>query len=207
MNLRVDLLLDSERRSASPVSVRNLKRALPWLAPLAVALLGGRIAADWMTLNASLRTAELLWKETEPKKAKVLTLRQQADQSEQVLGAMEAWRCTRPSWRQHLEALQRAVRPQMQLETLRIQHTIQQLAPDRKPARVFTLSLTGRATGPGAEADVQGLTRDLRDGPILSNFVREVEVKFDADPRNKADRIFQIECAYRPLPFHEATRR
>ncbi len=208
MNLCVNLILESEQRSASPVSLRNLRRALPFLVPVAVLLLGAKVAAEMMALRNQLRVAELLWRDAEERQKKAILVRQKADESERILRDLEGWRRGCPPWHRQLAAVPVVVRPQMQLQTLRLSQTLQQLPPDRKPARAYTLEIAGRATGPTAERDVQGLTRDLRESPPFAECMREVEVtKYDVDPLNRAHRIFEIRCAYQPFPFHENARR
>ena len=210
MSLRVDLILRTEQRSGNVVSVRNLARVAPVIGPLIIASIGLVVALEAMNLRSQVGMAELLWQEAEPKKVKALKLRARAEENEAILYELRGWRAARLNWGTQLRSIQEVIRPETQLEGLLFSQTIQ-LSGDGKekvPARVFTVLLSGRAAAVSAENDVQALTTQLKTGAAFTGVVESVTVpKFDADPQNKAYRIFQMECRFKPRMFSENSRK
>ena len=92
----------------------------------------------------------------------------------------------------------------IQLSALKISHTIQ-LIESRDVARVFAMTLTGRATGPSAKGDVERLKRQLQRRKVFSQVMGEVNVvRFEAPSAQDADeydRTFRIECVYQTRNF------
>jgi len=201
MNLRVDLILGSERRSASVVSLRSLLRIAAFAVPAAVLVLCVVMALNNASLGGRIRTIEGLLANLEPKKQKARELRQQRIANEAVLAELEAWSHARIDWHRQLPALAAGVPALIQFQRLKIAQDLT-LLNARSPARVFTLEIEGSATGESASPDVEALRAHLQDDPFFEPFTEASEVtRYDQDPQDRDKRIFRIFCTYAPREF------
>lgn len=204
MNLRVDLILESEQRSASRLNSKTLTRISVIAVPAVVGLLIACAVVNTISLNSRVRMAEAEWKNIEPKKKKALDLADQVQVNLDILNELEGWNKSHVNWHAQLNALQGIVPPKIQLERLRISQTLQ-LLDGKTPARVFTMILNGKATGATAERDVHELKRQLEKSPFFSPLMGDVTVpKYGpstAKDADKSDRMFQIDCPYKPRKF------
>ncbi len=199
MNLHVNLLLDSERRSSSRVSGKFILKIAAAVAALvlsvfaAVALSGARSARQVRLF------AEQEKKQLEPVFRAVSDLRQEMNDLQNITNAVAAWAASRPDWPGLLAGIRSAVPPNIQLSRLTMNENISMV--DGVPARVITLYFQGRAVGARSETDVQELEKILREKPPFSEVMELARVsQFDAakaDDRQNA-RVFDLECRFKP---------
>jgi hypothetical protein len=201
MNLRADLILATEQRSASLINPKSIGRIATIIVPLIVVLLIASVVMNTMNLGRRVRDAETQWLATEPKKEKAQKLSLQAKQNRTMLGEIEGWHEARVEWNAQLAAIQEDVSPQIQMNNLRISQVLK-LVDDKIPSRIFTLDIAGKAVSAGAEHAVEAFQRRLLTAPVFSGRVQTVEIsRFGADPANKNDRVFQLGCTYAPRQF------
>lgn len=201
MNLQVNLILDPERRSASPLSPRSLARIATVLGP---AVLGFFLLLGFVSmirLNSHARALEAEWAVLQPRQDAAAKLKEQTEESLATLRHLEDWRTAKMQWHEQLAALPEVVPANIMLRSLRAAHTLQVV--DRNvPALVYTLSLEGLAVGADPEHDVQFLRAALTNHPVFQAVIERSEiVKYDADPRSRTNRVFLIECAFHPRRF------
>ena len=200
MNLRVDLILVSERRSANVINLKLVRTVLCIAVPLLIALFLALSIVDLMNLDKRQNLVEEQWKTNAPKKEKALKVRQRVQRSLRTLNEIEGWSRSHIDWHAQLEALQKAVPAQVQLTSLRLSQTLQLVEAQKKPARVFEIAIEGRDATAGAERDVQALKRSLAEAS--TGTVSDVEIaKFEADPKNKTERVFELVSRYFPRKF------
>lgn len=205
MNVRVDLILKSEQRSASPLSLRSISRLASIFVPAALILGGVLSGVNLFTLQNRVRMAENAWEDVEPRRKAALDLREVADRNEGVLHELHAWRSAQIEWSDHLLSLQKAIRPQIQLTLLRVTQNLQ-ITDDNVPARVFSAHIDGVAAGNSAERDVDDLQRMLTTVEPFRETAMEVTVpKFAADPTRKQDRVFHVQILFKPQVFDDET--
>ena len=204
MNLRVDLILESEQRSGSIITVKSLVRIVSILVPLVVGLLLAWQAYGLVRIKTELRSTEARWQSVEPLEMKAKKLAQERQANEDQLAQLNGWRKSHMDWHAHLLQLFHSVPENIQLQNLRISQALQ-VTSNKVPARAFTLELRGKAVGVEAESSVNSYKRMLLEGPAFSNDVTRVEVPlFGADTTagaGKNDRIFEIRCSYRERLF------
>jgi len=204
MNLRVDLILESEQRSGSLLNKKFLLRAVAIVVPLAVLLLIFKEAGRALRLNGELTALTQQWKVIEPKQQQALRFMETYRWNLEIQKELEGWRKSRLDWHTQLVGLMRETPRNIQLQSLRVDQALQ-MVDNKTPARKFTLALKGKAVGVDAETAVKLLERRLREAPPFAGITTNVQVtQFGADPSKdakKEDRIFEISCAYRDLKF------
>jgi hypothetical protein len=210
MSLRVDLILPSERRSASVINARSLTRLSAVVVPLVLLLLGGQIFMGMMKKQAELSGLEERWFRDEPRQNRAIELTKTVNRNREIQEELAGWRRSRMNWSDQLAELPKWTPKTIQLQSLTISHVLQ-LIDDRDRARAFTLRIHGKATGPNADQDFDALQHSLETAALFAESIETVDVvDFDADRSMDAvesDRVFRIRCDYNPVRFDEATRR
>ena len=198
MNLRVDLILETEQRSASVLNPKALMRMGLIVVPvivgawLAFAIMGG------IRLRSELNGLQSQWEviEQQQKKAKdqINEFRTNSDIKDWLSGLQGS----RIDWHAQLTGFLKTVPPNIQVASLAINQNLQIV--DNKLARVFALTMKGKTTGPDAEKSVKDLEAAIADSPPFGPLTAEVSVpEYGADTSSKAkkdDRVFTIKCAY-----------
>lgn len=204
MNLRVDLILDSERRSSSVINPKMLLRVASVVVPVVLAglltiqvLIVGQLGKELQGLKTSLDNAQ-------PQQQKASELMTQFLAHKNILAEMDGWRSSRMAWSEQLEGLMRVVPDNIQLQRFSVSQTLQLSTAD-KPARSFSASLEGKAVTDDAEQSVRGLENALIHQPPFSPSTTNVLVpQYAADgspSANRDDRVFQITCQYLQRTF------
>lgn len=199
MNLQVNLILDSEKRSGSTVSLKFVIRvaavAIPVLMGIAIT---GIIVAE-RSARQNMRFAEQEQSQLDPVYASVLGLNSELRECQQVAVTLEGWGASRTDWRLVLRQLQEVVPPSIQLLRMTVTETIGPLGG--VPARMSGMYIKGRVVGETAEDDVRSLDKALKEQPAFTNLFAKVEVKRFEAGENAADRdarVFEIECMLKP---------
>jgi hypothetical protein len=207
VNLRVDLILPSEQRSASLFNPRVVVRLTGILIPVGLLALLAYGVTHMMFVKGRLAAAEQQWRSAEPRKAQAIKLGDQFNANRAIRDELAGWRATHVDWHRQLASVQRRVPPNVQVTSLGIAQVLQ--TTNNVLARVFTMRLQGKAVGAGADADVEALREGLRTDPVLTNVHGRVEITmFAADTDRNAkpeDRVFQIDCRYAPRLFKSET--
>ncbi|MFZ4779869.1 MAG: hypothetical protein ACOYM3_31300 [Terrimicrobiaceae bacterium] len=194
--MHVNLMLESERRSASPVSLQMTIRII--LGTLAAVFLMVLISvfSTHRALKNSVRYNEDEWVRTEPKYKAALQLRDDLARKTATLKEIQSWRESRIAWGRQLEYLQEVVPSAIQLTELRVTHDLLVMT-NNVPARVFEMRLSGRTGALRSEADVSEFRQALSGQPPFDKFMEAVSIPpgaFRQDPATKSDRVFEITC-------------
>jgi hypothetical protein len=205
MNLRVDLILPTEYRSGSRITLSGVTRILTIILPIIVVLLLSLVFTKFRTLRSDVQRQEAQWLKMEPQYKTALNLWQDTIRRNGVLSEIQGWHAARVEWHKQLKALQAAVPPQIQLTSLRVDDLIQVVS--NKTVRVFKMQIKGRASGQNPEDRVAALRSELTRNPVFAPVVKSAEVppgSFGQDPSPnaaKSDRVFEIVCEYAPMGF------
>lgn len=206
MNLRVDLILESEQRSGSVVNLKSTMRIASIVGPIILLFIAGSVFTNARRLNTELNMLEGQMEIAGPKQEAAAELKEDLATNLGILNELEGWQKSHIDWNEQLLGLQREVPATIQLNVLRISQALQ-LIDNRIPARVFTLVLKGKAVGKDAEHDVDYLQRRLLKAPAFSSVMEKVEIPpggFRAvieKDGSKSDRIFQLDCMYQARTF------
>jgi hypothetical protein len=204
MNLRVDLLLDTERRSSSLLSMKSVLRISALVIPLILAALATFGVMGLLISVRELRMLDARWQQMEPRTKDAAKLLSEFQANREVMKVLEGWRHARVAWHEQFAGIMRVVPAEVQLTHLSVASTIGAVS-NKAPARVFAMTLQGRATGPEAELRVQEIEARLLSAAPFSSLTKKAEVtQFGSDTApnaNKDDRVFQILCTYAPRDF------
>ncbi len=199
MNMQVNLILDSEKRSGSSVSLKFVVR----VAAVAIPVLAGILIAALVMLGRSARQNLRFAEQDESQKQSVyqsvLALDQQSKEYRQVADVLKGWADSRVDWALVLDHFQDAVPTSIQLLRMTINERIGLV--NNVPARISGMYIKGKVTGDRAEDAVQELDKSLRGKPVFANVFAKVDVKrFEAseDVADKNTRVFEIECILTP---------
>ncbi|MDA0577216.1 MAG: hypothetical protein O3B24_03860 [Verrucomicrobia bacterium] len=205
MNLRVDLILETERRSGSVVSSKGVVRIISVIVPL---LLVGYLGAQFLWANQLRQDLEGLQQSLEsakPQQERAKALIAEFKSHKDIGQELKGWELTRVNWSDQLQGLMQIVPPNVQLSDLRVSQSIQ-LSKIEHPARLFALTLKGKAVGDDAERSVKRLENALQIEPVFTGLVQRVSIPVygaDTSPDAKrGDRVFAIacECNLREFP-------
>lgn len=201
--MHINLILDNEQRSASPVSLAMVIRIAIGTVTTAVILWVISMYVSYRELQNSARYCSNEWAQTEPKHLAAKQLREDLIQKSAKLKEIQGWRSTRIEWGKQLENIRGIIPPVIQLTEIRLGQDIL-VTSNNIPARVFELRLSGKTGSAGSEANVGRLQEALFKQPPFDTFVESATIPsgaFRQDPINKADRIFEIVCKYNPRSF------
>jgi hypothetical protein len=209
VNYHVDLLLDSERRSASPVSVGMVLRLMAFtlLATLMTVILLLFVASQDAERKAN--EAKARWALLQPKHAELLALRAKRNELRADCRQMDGNRLSRMELGPELLRLQRGISPEVQLLAVRINQFAGNQKTGAAASRSYEMRLSGKMVGDKAEVYVEGLRAYLvtsaRSNSVESvvipnnGFRRETVRKTGGDTRS--DWFFDLVCRYRSRSF------
>ena len=204
MNLRVDLILDTEQRSGTVFNAKAVVRMSSAIAPLLLVMLAFYTFLGMRKVTGELSMLEAEWNAAKPRKIRAEEIAAQREVNGAIRSEIEGWKTSRMAWSEQLLGLMRRVPSSIQMHRLRTTQALH-LIDEKLPARVFAMTLEGKAVGGLAEDNVQAMRRQLAEGPPFEESVSEVKVaKFAQDPSGdavKTDRIFTIELTYEPRAF------
>jgi len=147
---------------------------------------------------------EAEWQDIEPKKEEAVRLIEELKLNKNVRAELEGWHKSHINWHEQLYALQTEIAGTIQLQNLAVSHTIE-ASKGKARARMFSMTLSGKATGPSAEKDIHHLSRRLEEANVFAAVIEASQVtRYGADTTERApegDRIFQLDCTYRPRKF------
>lgn len=197
MNLHVNLILDSERRSSSRISSKFIIRSSASVTVVIFALLIAFILIGAQSAKKQLVFAEQEQKQLEPVFKTVNELKQELDVIQNFTNTISVWSRTRPEWPDLLAGLQAIMPPNIQLIRLTMNESFTTV--EGTPARSVSIYLQGKAVGDHSETDVQNLEKSLKEktpfiGVVDTAKVKQFEAAKIAGQENM--RIFDIECRF-----------
>ncbi len=202
MNSQVNLILDSERRSGSSVSLKFVAGVAGTVIPLLLAVAVAVLIMLSRSARQQLKFAEEDAQQQAPVYQSVLGLDRQLKEYRPMAETLAGWGDSRVDWRLLLHHFQGAVPPSIQILRLTVHETVERVG--NAPARVSGLFLKGKVVGDRSEEAVQSLDKALRIQPAFTGVFSKVEVKrFEAseDVADKDVRVFEIECVLAPRPI------
>lgn len=202
MNLHVDLIFETEQRSASVVNAKGLIRIVSIVIPLIVIVIISVFTANMMSIKSNLKALEADFADKDPKKEAAIAYRAELVKNRQVLEELEGWRLTRVNWAAQLERIAVNIPDDIQLTVLRISSVTEPVSA--VPARNFSLLMKGKTFGEKAKANVE-LLGELHKNAAFTNLMKEAKVadyKRNEDPvARDGEMLFQVEAVYKPLKF------
>jgi len=199
MNLQVDLMFDTERRSGSTVSQKFIIRLTAVIIPV---ILLGLFAALIVASQASKRDRNVIEqekKQIDPEYKKVINLEKELKNVQGLKAAIQGWSDSRLDAYRLLRGLQRSVPLTVQLTQWVLNEKVEVVGTVF--GRTAGIYMKGKVAGERPEADVQRLYQALKSEPPFPDIMAQVEVKrFAASEalNEQAGRVFDIECTLKP---------
>ena len=205
MNLRVDLILEHEQRSASPVSLTFIVRLMA-ITLLSILVLVSLFffkrmqdaASEFRGLNDNISSIKFKYDAHLSLKSK-LTLQRG------ILAECQSWENGHVEWFGVLAAFERLVPMTVQLRDVKIERLNSTV--NKKPVRLVTIHIKGKAVGDNAAQDIDKLRQDILKAPEFVKVIKEVVIppgsfKMDPDPKaSRTDRLFELVCRYLPMNY------
>lgn len=203
MNLRVDLILDTEKRSGSAVSMKSAIRIAVVFVPICIVVFVLVTLLNISRLTAKAERLEASWADAQEKQTEAVALSGRFSKNRELASEINGWKESHADWHDDLIAMLKIIPETIHLRHLSLEHKIAII--ERDQAREFTLSISGKAYGPTASADVDALKRRLGSVQPFCDHIEEIRVPIfrqDSDEdAAKTDRIFTIQCVYKPRLF------
>ena len=199
MNLQVDFMLDTERRSGSSVSQKFVIRLAAFVIPVVVL---GLFLVLIVTYQSSKRDRNVVEQEKiqiDPEYKKVVNLEKEYNNVRGLKTAIQGWRDSRLDAYRLLRGLQRAAPQTIQLTQWALNEKVE--AVGAVFGRTAGIYMKGKVAGEQPEADVQRLYHALQSEPPFPDIMEQVEVKrFAASEAldEQGGRVFDIECILKP---------
>ena len=201
--MHINLILETEQRSASPVSLTTLLRIAGGTVVAILILWLLSVYSSYRNLQSSVEQCDNQLKLTQPKFIAAQQIRTDLIQKSSKLKEIQSWRKTRIEWGDQLESLQAITPSMIQLTELHISQDIL-VRSNNIPSRVFEMRLAGKTSADRSEANVSEFQQALFKQPPFDSFVETVSIPagaFRQDPLTKTDRVFEIVCKYNPRSF------
>jgi hypothetical protein len=206
MNFRVDLILPSEQRSGSVLSIKSILRIVSIAVPSIILVLFALGIMSMLRLKNEYNLYKGEKDATEPREKTAVKVRGELGQNRGTLNEITGWSASHIDWHKQFQGLQLAVPEQIQFTGLKID---QSLPVDSVPARVFSCTADGKTRGSTPQSDVQLLISQMKSQPLMAallsqDSVRIVPGSFGDDPDKNAPshaRVFTIAWEYTPLKF------
>lgn len=200
MNLRVDLILETEQRSASVFNLKSLLRLIAVLIPALIVIAYLFSFGGYLTLKSKVNQMESEFEIKKPKTVQADALSAEVSVNEGMTKELAGWHNSAIDWHRQLYELMKVVPAEMYFESLRVSYAIQMV--DKVPARKYSLVIAGKSKGSHSVDNVLRLKRSLTISPFFKKYIDTPEVpvfKQDATPgAEDTDRVFRIECVYKP---------
>lgn len=196
MNLHVDLLLDTERRSGSQVRATFLARIATIAVPTILGIVLISVIFQFARGRRNYKSAQNYIKDTTAAHEKLKKLRGERNRNEATLTELELLHTSRLNWHEQLDAFRRVVHPEVQIKELRMFQKLVVMAGS-KPRRIYTMIVRGTASGKNATEIVGTLKDQLENSPVFKPVVNKAKVtRFEQPVIGSSEREFEIECQF-----------
>jgi hypothetical protein len=202
MNLRVDLILQTEQRSASVLNLKALTRIAIITVPAILVVMLLMVVLQVMSLKSDVNRLTAEWDSKKPEKEKAEALSAEMAKARGVMAEFTGWQNSRVCWHEQLAGLMGVIPDNMVLDMLRVDQRVD--TADGSPSRASKIILSGKSYGDQSEQNVILLRRDLTEIEKFSNLIHTVEVRLapdDTKGADKNDRNFNVDVTYKSRKF------
>lgn len=202
MNLRVDLILPGEQRTASSVNVKGIIQIIAIVVPLILLVIVGN---SWMSLS-NLKSTEAdktaTWADRKPKKDAAAKLREEVAVSGAMYTEIKGLNKSRLLVYKHLVILQKLVPDDMQI-IRGLNVVFNPSALDGVAAKTYVISFEVQFPDPTGEGlKAKEFIKKIENAPALKDIIEPVLIEdFKASTMQgagKHDRMCKITYKYRP---------
>lgn len=200
MNLQINLILESERRSGSSISKKFIIRSVLIVVPIVLLFVIIVLVVGSGLAKQKRRLAVEREKEIKSVYESVVKLQKQQKKYQGLVNIIDGLQESRPDWYARLREFQKIVPYTIQITRLTLSEAIE--INDNNPLRTGGMFLRGRVVSDIAGKEVKSLEMALENRPVFRSFIKSVEIKqFTADDETPAmnDRIFNMDCFFKRL--------
>jgi hypothetical protein len=202
MNLQVDFMFDTERRSGSSVSRKFIARLMAVIIPCVLLGLFAALVVAHQSSGRDRSVVEAENSRVDPMYKKILNLEKEYNHVRDLKTAVLGWSDSRLDAYRFLRGLQRAAPPSIQLTHWVFNEKVE--AVGTVFGRTAVIHMKGKVAGEYPEADVQRLCQALKNEPPFPDVMAQVTVKRFAASETfdeQGGRVFDIECTLKPRVF------
>lgn len=200
MNLRVNLILEHEKRSASKLTLKFILVVITILAIIVVIFPIGKTVYTLAISTKESSHLKYTFENLKPQQEKAVYLRKLLAEYKDMIDEIEGWYSTKINWQEILAEIQKICPTNIQFTSLNITHSIN-LDEKKIPVKYYNMAISGKACFENAESSIESLVQSFKQIPIFTNLLSDVkiDVKFDTSHEaSKFDRLFTIECIFKP---------
>jgi hypothetical protein len=208
----VDLLLDEERRSASPLNVGMVLRLGSFIVAAVLLLMTMKLFFESRDVEARAAEAKRKWEHLKPQHAELLALRVSLNELRASSRQVEACRRSRlpQGVGAELTQLQLGVPEEIQLQELRLSQFVGTPKAGAVATRTYELRIKGKVAGEDPKRNVDELigylsaaayTNRMLKPVIPNNSYRKETVRVPGTGEVRTDWFFELLCPYRPRSF------
>jgi hypothetical protein len=207
MNFRINLILDTEKRSTSIISAKGILRICAIVVPVIIIII---LATSVLTVINLRHYRDQLVRENAEKadeKAKAAQLKQKLTDATRILEEVRGWKNARLNWHEQLLGIMQYTPTNVTLTKLTLSTQLKLVDNNKTPARIFSLELDGKAKGAGSDEILNNFQLAFKTKPPFGTNVIDIEtVKLEgsedlSEGASKDDRIFKLNCTYLPRRF------
>ncbi|MEI8242932.1 MAG: hypothetical protein WCI17_06665 [bacterium] len=209
MTYHVDLLLDDERRSASPVSVGMVLRLGAFGAVATILMMTLMLFIASRDVQGRMTVARATWERLKPQHTELLSLRVELNGLRASSRQIEACRRSRLPLGNELAQLQDGVPEDIQLTALRINQFVGNQKVGANATRSYEMRLSGKVASDNPQGNVDELIKHLKaqsytgrveSVTVPNNGFRKEIVRVSAS-ETRTDWFFELVCRYRSRSF------
>jgi Tfp pilus assembly protein PilN len=203
MNLHLNLILESEKRSGASIRVWFLVRLVLILVPAVLLLYSAYLAYQMITLRKETDHFRELIAARQEQMTLSAQIAKQKKTYEDMLSQIHDWAASRLPVADRLDAFRLTVPLDIQLTSLRLTRTIRYT--NSMPVAIYALQIRGKTRGEESELTVDQFLTRLRQTPGLASDLESAQVPpgaflQDREPgAHPLDRVFLLECLFKPL--------
>ena len=205
MSLAVNLIFESEQRSASKLNFKTVLRIFAVALPLLFLAIALQQAARHYVLQTNLRIRESRWESSEPRQRNAARQQSRLNLNMQIEAELVAWQKSAPQWDGVLLTIMESTPANIQVTTLRMQAIAAPGQPTggSPPLRRPSLLIEGRVSEPEAMSAIIKMKEAIEEHPLTEPAISSADIiNFAAAPTQYGSqmRVFSIRIQFKDLP-------
>jgi Tfp pilus assembly protein PilN len=191
MNLQVNLIFDTETRSASLLNVKSLSRMGMIIVPAILLTLAGIATIKTMVVKNAIASKEQQWVDMEGNRNRLAQLNQDINKMKVMVDHLEGFKSSTVRWSPVLDTIRADITDNMQLQQIKVSPT--EIIRGTKKLPGFRMEISGDAYGPRANPSVLQLRRNFKEQDSLEKLVETADIEsFVLSPGSTDHYIFKI---------------
>ena len=175
MNLQVNLIFDTETRSANILNAKSLTRMGIIVVPALLLTLAGIASIQTMVVKSGITSKENQWAAMEPNRKRLEQLNTDITQMKLMVNHLEHFNTASLDWNAVMNSVRDNVKENVQLSEMKIYPI--EITTGNKKSPGFRLELTGDAFGPQANPNTLDLRAKLTSSGELKDIIQSANIE------------------------------